>query len=166
LGGGVPPYTVDFRNLTFDSSNSGTTFMQWAGDPNLYPLPSPVTLTKTYFGGDGGIGTSVRTNVAEGEDVYVRVTHEMDGGSSSWPDLDAASYLGFFTEVWGYVKITDSVGTSKSWWVDSECNSGGINITTNPGVPLPVYRWDWSHFYDCTLCTGDCEDEYRIYGYP
>ena len=172
LNGGVPPYTVDFVNVNSAGSNMTSTFMQWAGDPNFYPLPvtdptSLPTLNKYYGGGVRKSSTEpwVRLSVDPGETCYARFDTYI-GNTDNWPGLDQANFIGWFTELWGYVRVTDSVGQTKTWWITEDATqAGGSNQTTNPGT-VWKYSATWNHYYDCSICPGTCLDELRILGYP
>jgi hypothetical protein len=166
LSGGVPPYTVDMSNIYSAGTDNTTGYMMWPTDPNPYPLPVEPELRVYYGGGtrqSSGVN-EIRINVDPGEACYTRVD-TYTGNDDLWYDLDKASYLGFWTEVWGYIRATDSVGTSITWWLTEDATqTGGSNQRVNPGS---TYKFNstWNHYYDCSICPGSCLTELRILGY-
>lgn len=150
ISGGVGPYTVDFSNIVATVSSPATSITRFPGDPTAYNLPGTVTAVKSYSGGTAGGLTSIRTNVAEDELVYMQVLHQIDNTAGWYSVMDHVSYENLFISLQGRVVITDQLGASRTWWIpDTIVYSGGSNITTQPTETL-IYTITWQHSYTCS----------------
>jgi hypothetical protein len=169
LNGGVPPYTVDFSNVIAEILYSGEELVQINESDPLYPGSIPYQYNNnggisyvlpSYSGGNGTSTNPVRTGLVEGEITYTRLRY-----------ISGTFYNGFDwlagMRMWGNIVVTDSVGSTKTWWIPSidefinsigapGCPLGGTNITTTPPVTL-YWSQTWNHYgiggnFGCDNC--------------
>lgn len=158
--GGVPPYTVDWNGLSWETCLPTKTYYIRDGDPTIYPM-LPQKIRALYYGGYGGTTSAtsnpIRTQVNPGDKIEVRIDQDKDqvGGYENYPSLASTSFLNMYIDIWGNVKLTDSVGTKRTWWIVASCPKGGTNQTTTPN-PVPKYNITWSHHSQCP-CSGCVE---------
>ena len=146
--------------------------LPWLTVPLLVSLLSvtlftakPVEAGWTGTGPPVPVTSNVSINVSPNERCSARAD-TYTGNDVYWYDLDTASYLGWWTEAWGYIRATDSVGTSFTLWLTEDATqAGGSNQRTNPGSTYK-FRSTWNHYYTCSICPGSCLTELRILGYP
>lgn len=162
ISGGTPPYTVDFSGVSFAYSQPTTTFMQFAGDGTLYPIPTIDGFARygNYHTGTNPIVTGVTDDSCT---MYVR--HDTGTNDFYNYDLDTVSYLGMYIKAWGVVNLKDQSGQSRNWWIQTTTPVGGTNVQT-PSNPVKECTQTWSHYYDCSLCPSYCWDNIHIIGYP
>jgi hypothetical protein len=167
LTGGVPPYFVEIvTDVVISETGTNVSGLVAANpfDPNYnqnefirgYAHPNSVIL-KTYFGGTpagGGALANQRTGVLPGEIVYTRLKFD---SAEFYPGYD----YHIANSVSGYIRVTDSVGTSKRWWIPSNdpdlivagyikgCPVGGTNHTDAWPIPGSTetawWKVDWDH---------------------
>jgi hypothetical protein len=163
ISGGIPPYIVDYSGVTFEISGPTTTFMQFAGDPTLYPM-DPLLGEIQWSGGTGPVMTGVT-----GDYTIMYVKQEIDNLTHDFNyPLDGVSYLGMYISAWGVVNLKDQSGQSRDWWIESNPTPVGGSNQNSPSQqsPIPRLTQTWSHYYDCSLCPGYCWDKIHIQGYP
>lgn len=135
LGGGTPPYTVDFTNVNFKGSVSNT-----SGGSN------PTTaLGYSYSGASGGTTTPVRTGALATTSLQMNAqisttTNPLHCASGNW-------ILGIFGG--SFITITDSLGKVLTLYTPSGLNGNvyGTSYTT----PQGDYTDSWFSTSNCPV---------------
>lgn len=158
ISGGIPPYTVDFSGVSFETSTSATAYMQLAGDPTLYNIPPTYGWAQYTDAGNSSGSTPVRTGIPSGSSARMTVRLENQNSlEDDWYDPATTSYLGQYIEMWGVVNIKDQSGQSRNWWITSTPTPvGGSNINSPPSGGVSRWGIYFNHYYSCNDCPPPC----------